>query len=86
MQVRISIFFSQIRDITDKGNGKPKFLHPVGNRRFCGLVDENNITVSNDDIVEDLYLVDDDIVILDKELLPELSDDLGDFFDKLMKD
>lgn len=36
--------------------------------------------------VEELYLVDDDIVIIDKELMDGLDKDLDDFLDKLLKD
>jgi len=35
--------------------------------------------------LEDLYLVDDDVVIIDEELMAGLDKELDDFFDKLMK-
>ena len=36
--------------------------------------------------IEELYLVDDDIVILDDDLMADLDKDLDDFLDKLLKD
>lgn len=36
--------------------------------------------------IEELYLVDDDIVILDDELMADLDKDLDNFLDKLLKD
>jgi len=36
--------------------------------------------------VAELYIVDDDVVIIDDELMAGLDKDLNDFFDKLMKD
>ncbi len=36
--------------------------------------------------IEELYLVDDDIVILDDELMADLNKDLDNFLDKLLKD
>jgi len=36
--------------------------------------------------IEDLYLVDDDIVIIHKELMPNLDKDLDDFFSTLFKE
>ena len=35
--------------------------------------------------VEELYLVDDDIVIIDTELMKDLDKDLNDFLEKLLK-
>ena len=35
--------------------------------------------------VAELYMVDDDVVIVDEELMVGLDKDLDDFFDKLMK-
>ena len=35
--------------------------------------------------IEDLYLVDDDIVIIDTELMKDLDKDLNDFLEKLLK-
>jgi hypothetical protein len=35
--------------------------------------------------VAELYMVDDDVVIIDEELMAGLDKDLNDFFDKLMK-
>ena len=36
--------------------------------------------------IEELYLVDDDIVILNDDLMADLDKDLDDFLDKLLKD
>ncbi len=36
--------------------------------------------------ISELYLVDDDTVIIDEELMKDLDKDLDDFFEKLMKD
>ena len=36
--------------------------------------------------IEELYLVDDDIVILNDELMADLDKDLDDFLDKLLKE
>jgi len=36
--------------------------------------------------IEDLYLVDDDIVIINEELMSDLDKDLDDFLNKLLKD
>ncbi len=36
--------------------------------------------------IEDLYLVDDDIVIINEELMSDLDKDLDDFLTKLLKD
>jgi len=47
-----------------------------------------SFVLENDDkeVVEELYLVDDDIVILDEELMADLDKDLDSFLDKLLKD
>lgn len=47
-----------------------------------------SFVLENDDkeVVEELYLVDDDIVILDEELMANLDKDLDSFLDKLLKD
>ncbi len=47
-----------------------------------------SFVLENDDkeVVEELYLVDDDIVILDDELMADLDKDLDSFLDKLLKD
>jgi hypothetical protein len=36
--------------------------------------------------VEELYLVDDDIVIIDEELMKDLDSDLDNFLNNLLKD
>ena len=36
--------------------------------------------------VEELYIVDDDLVIIDTDMMQDLDKDLDDFFDSLMKD
>jgi hypothetical protein len=36
--------------------------------------------------IEELYLVDDDIVILNEELMADLDKDLDDFLNKLLKE
>jgi hypothetical protein len=36
--------------------------------------------------VEELYLVDDDIVIIDEELMKDLDSDLNNFLNNLLKD
>ena len=38
------------------------------------------------EVAEELYLVDDDIVIINKELMGNLGKDLDDFLEKLLKD
>ena len=47
-----------------------------------------SFVLENDDkeTIEELYLVDDDIVILDDELMADLDKDLDNFLDKLLKD
>jgi hypothetical protein len=40
----------------------------------------------HDATVEELYLVDDDIVILNDELMADLDKDLDDFLGKLLKE
>ena len=47
-----------------------------------------SFVLENDDkeTIEELYLVDDDIVILDKELMADLDKDLDNFLEKLLKD
>ena len=38
------------------------------------------------EVAEELYLVDDDIVIINKELMGNLGKDLDEFLEKLLKD
>jgi len=47
-----------------------------------------SFVLENDDkeVIEELYLVDDDIVIIDDELMANLDKDLDSFLDKLLKD
>jgi len=47
-----------------------------------------SLVLEDDDkeTIADLYVVDDDTVIIDEELMPGLDKDLDDFFKKLFKD
>jgi hypothetical protein len=47
-----------------------------------------SLVLEDDDkeTITDLYVVDDDTVIIDNELMPGLDKDLDDFFKKLFKE
>lgn len=53
-----------------------------------GLLKPFSYVLENDDkeTVADLYVVDDDTVIIDEELMADLDQDLDNFFQKLLKD
>lgn len=53
-----------------------------------GILKPFSLVLENDDkeAVAELYLVDDDIAIIDTELMADLDKDLDDFFDKLLKE
>lgn len=53
-----------------------------------GLLKPFSYVLENDDkeTVAELYVVDDDTVIIDEELMADLDQDLDNFFQKLLKD
>jgi hypothetical protein len=53
-----------------------------------GLLKPFSYILENDDkeTVAELYVVDDDTVIIDEELMADLDQDLDNFFQKLLKD
>jgi len=53
-----------------------------------GILKPYSFVLEDDDkeSVGELYLVDDDTVIIDTELMADLDKDLDEFFNKLLKD
>ena len=53
-----------------------------------GIIKPYSFVLEDDDkeSIGELYVVDDDIVIIDSELMANLDQDLDDFFDKLLKE
>ena len=76
-------FYEQIASIIRHAIDKQKEL--VDN---MGLLKPYSFVLEDDDKepAGELYVVDDDMVIIDTELMADLDKDLNDFFDKLLKD
>ena len=76
-------FFEQIITIIRRSIEKQKTL--VEN---MGIIKPYSFVLEDDDkeSVGELYVVDDDTVIIDSELMADLDQDLDDFFDKLLKE
>jgi hypothetical protein len=53
-----------------------------------GIIKPYSFVLEDDDkeSIGELYVVDDDTVIIDSELMANLDQDLDDFFDKLLKE
>ena len=53
-----------------------------------GIMKPFTFVLENDEkeTVEELYIVDDDLVIIDDDMMQDLDKDLDDFLDKLLKD
>ena len=76
-------FFEQIITIIRRCVEKQKAL--VEN---MGIIKPYSFVLEDDDkeSIGELYVVDDDTVIIDSELMADLDQDLDDFFDKLLKE
>jgi len=76
-------FYEQIVSIIRRSLDAQKAL--VDN---MGILKPYSFVLENDDkeSVGELYLVDDDTVIIDTELMADLDKDLDEFFNKLLKD
>ena len=76
-------FYEQIVGIIRRAIEKQKSL-----AENMGLLKPYAFVLEDDDKehVGELYVVDDDTVIIDTELMAGLDKDLDDFFDKLLKD
>ena len=76
-------FYEQIVGIIRRSIEKQKSL-----AENMGLLKPYAFVLEDDDKehVGELYVVDDDTVIIDTELMAGLDKDLDDFFDKLLKD
>ena len=76
-------FFEQIITIIRRCIEKQKSL--VEN---LGIIKPYSFVLEDDDkeSIGELYVVDDDTVIIDSELMANLDQDLDDFFDKLLKE
>lgn len=77
------IFYEQITSVVRRCITKQKKL--VDN---MGILKPYAFVLENDDKESEgeLYLVDDDTVIIDEELMAGLDKDLDDFFEKLLKE
>lgn len=76
-------FYEQITPIIRKCVEKQKKLI-----ESMGLLKPYSIVLEDDekDSIAELYVVDDDVVIIDPDLMQDLDKDLDDFLDKLLKD
>ena len=76
-------FYDQIASIIRRCLDKQKAL--IEN---MGLLKPYSFVLEDDDkeTIGELYVVDDDTVIIDTELMADLDKDLDDFFDKLLKE
>ena len=76
-------FYEQISSIIRRSIEKQKKL-----TENLGILKPYSFVLEDDDkeSVCELYIVDDDTVIIDTELMADLDKDLNDFFDKLLKE
>ena len=76
-------FYSAIPPIIRKCIERQKALVEV-----MGIMKPFTFVLENDEKepVEELYIVDDDLVIIDDDMMQDLDKDLDDFLDKLLKD
>ena len=76
-------FYDQIASIIRRCLDKQKSLV-----EHMGILKPYSFVLEDDDkeSAGELYVVDDDTVIIDTELMADLDKDLNDFFDKLLKE
>ena len=75
-------FYDEIVPIIRRSiNNQKKSLDCLGILKPYSLVLEND----DKDIIAELYIVDDDTVIIDKELMEGLDDELNEFLANLLK-
>lgn len=76
-------FYSAIPPIIRKCIERQKALVEA-----MGIMKPFTFVLENDEKepVEELYIVDDDLVIIDDDMMQDLDKDLDDFLDKLLKD
>jgi len=76
-------FFKEVVVVLRNGLTKQKELI-----ERMGILKPYSFVLEDDDkeTIEDLYLVDDDIVIINEDLMTNLDKDLDDFLKKLLKD
>ena len=76
-------FYKEITSILRRSIEKLKNVtENLGLLKPCSYVLEND----DKETVAELYVVDDDTVIIDEELMADLDQDLDNFFQKLLKD
>ena len=76
-------FYEQITGVIRRSIEKEKELAET-----MGILQPYSFVLENDDKenIAELFVVDDQTVIIDEELMADLDKDLNDFFDKLLKD
>ena len=76
-------FYEQITGVIRRSIEKEKEL-----AEKMGILKPYSFVLENDDKenIAELFVVDDQTVIIDEELMADLDKDLNDFFDKLLKD
>ena len=76
-------FYEQITGVIRRSIEKEKELAET-----MGILKPYSFVLENDDKenIAELFVVDDQTVIIDEELMADLDKDLNDFFDKLLKD
>ena len=75
-------FYDEIVPIIRRSiNNQKKSLDSLGILKPYSLVLEND----DKDVIAELYIVDDDTVIIDKELMEGLDDELNEFLANLLK-
>ncbi len=76
-------FYEQITGVIRRSIEKEKELAET-----MGILKPYSFVLENDDKenLAELFVVDDQTVIIDEELMADLDKDLNDFFDKLLKD
>ena len=76
-------FYEEITPVLRRSIEKEKEL-----AEKMGILKPYSFVLENDDKenIAELFVVDDQTVIIDEELMADLDKDLNDFFDKLLKD